>query len=1368
MHAVQTANVDRLDVGCLGTAWAATSNAIQAVPADIDTIIEVMDDTCKVATASTRLPSVTRKGMAELLSMSYTPLGAPRTPNISWPNLRKALSSQTSAVTKAMLRDSPGPEAIAKPIDATQEDRHMLGITDEHMLTLVAVTLKPRVSYFDVTTRVENHDGSSTTMSFGNYVNKNVDFSGDQVVTFEGKAFNVHVMKFKTGVPYSIYVAGSTYDGQLVHQKLCGRSVEELMVVYMILTPPGQRTAEYNENAILLCTSMSDCVTKVHEAAMNSAAHLHLFQIRFSKMMHKQYCVTGRGVVHPALPRGALKTCTPDNIPANALAMEMQAQMTDPGRRPLHAQFGGTGGCLASVAFRQHRAGPDKVGAVVTITEVGVQLMTEVGHVTKCHLNIPAQLATMPCLSLFAEIQQGITVGHMFPSSKMMSSLGIPPVESVLLLMSCYPGAHFERKSAEGLVQQGNRLGVEGVRDCARDVDLLGQPIRSIANLSSVRRLDDTRIKAAAFEISHCPYQLIVNLLDHACQMPGSEWSSERDEISKDMLFGINMCKALEGIGISAMSDVVSAADITARMHELQDLNPIAKPLSPAVFMPALLRLMTGVRPLVRKGAYLNSQLLQIRNGLQIVFRVFAEAATTKPHVYDGGLCVAEDFCLPVGALALKKLSTLVAFADGEVLQPFHCGDEGQKIEISGPIVRIAGASRHMLLDAPPLVGMVSKVTETEVHIETADGCTVLQLPDYSNALVLDSGALDEGLLCSHVARSYKGTVTHNIKKKIYDEQQQHSASDFVDTATKKNVKTAQMKMSGALSLMTVRLPLEWDVVSSLHAEEAMSHIHSSDVSVLQKEFASRQPCLESRCIHLPVVSVSAQLSDIIHRIDGDWNKGVHTVVEGMPKDSKSLLRSGILAAIAMHPGLPAYAQRSVGFMALSMLASCGSPAVSALEALLQDPESMTPKHSRSLMAFACENAPFDAYVFILMRLSATMQGSKTDLKDTLEKIRKYSEDDVTRCNNELMRLHAKLPSAGAAFGADLCLNCNQAIIGGDMLKSARLCQVRSSKTVVDWSVMCTHANCVTWCCPSTMVGDKCPVHAWVDIERGHDEVKLWRSWLSQGKMAGIVPGSIITMFTFDEPKNLQHLASMAVVTAICNGHAQLCYIDNCVPNAPSYVEQTASDVREMITTGNFPQQHIDMNMAMPEEYKSGGYWRLGRKKMQQAVSASRGRISIREFDDILLIFGSATVSPRATYAERMAVRMVVNRATFTRLHGAQKDRLPLVSVSLPAPVTDTKLKSATDEAGKNLKSAINRRDYVAIATSQKMPVMPPQECTYLCPITGQPCQDPVITADGHTYDREAITQWFESNMTSPLTGLALRDMTLIPNYALK
>lgn len=59
---------------------------------------------------------------------------------------------------------------------------------------------------------------------------------------------------------------------------------------------------------------------------------------------------------------------------------------------------------------------------------------------------------------------------------------------------------------------------------------------------------------------------------------------------------------------------------------------------------------------------------------------------------------------------------------------------------------------------------------------------------------------------------------------------------------------------------------------------------------------------------------------------------------------------------------------------------------------------------------------------------------------------------------------------------------------------------------------------------------------------------------------------------------------------------------------------------------------------------------------------------------------------------------------------------------------------------------------------------------SFLCPITQEVMRDPVVAADGHSYERTAITHWLHGlrRLTSPVTNLSLPSLALLPNYALK
>ncbi|KAI9905887.1 hypothetical protein PsorP6_013966 [Peronosclerospora sorghi] len=55
-----------------------------------------------------------------------------------------------------------------------------------------------------------------------------------------------------------------------------------------------------------------------------------------------------------------------------------------------------------------------------------------------------------------------------------------------------------------------------------------------------------------------------------------------------------------------------------------------------------------------------------------------------------------------------------------------------------------------------------------------------------------------------------------------------------------------------------------------------------------------------------------------------------------------------------------------------------------------------------------------------------------------------------------------------------------------------------------------------------------------------------------------------------------------------------------------------------------------------------------------------------------------------------------------------------------------------------------------------------------ICPITGCPMLDPVVAADGHSYEREAILQWFKSSNISPMTGIHMSTTQVFPNFTLR
>jgi len=64
------------------------------------------------------------------------------------------------------------------------------------------------------------------------------------------------------------------------------------------------------------------------------------------------------------------------------------------------------------------------------------------------------------------------------------------------------------------------------------------------------------------------------------------------------------------------------------------------------------------------------------------------------------------------------------------------------------------------------------------------------------------------------------------------------------------------------------------------------------------------------------------------------------------------------------------------------------------------------------------------------------------------------------------------------------------------------------------------------------------------------------------------------------------------------------------------------------------------------------------------------------------------------------------------------------------------------------------------------LPPSPPQD--FYCPITHEVMRDPVVAADGFTYERSAIEQWLRNNNRSPMTNAPLQHRTLVLNQVLK
>ena len=56
----------------------------------------------------------------------------------------------------------------------------------------------------------------------------------------------------------------------------------------------------------------------------------------------------------------------------------------------------------------------------------------------------------------------------------------------------------------------------------------------------------------------------------------------------------------------------------------------------------------------------------------------------------------------------------------------------------------------------------------------------------------------------------------------------------------------------------------------------------------------------------------------------------------------------------------------------------------------------------------------------------------------------------------------------------------------------------------------------------------------------------------------------------------------------------------------------------------------------------------------------------------------------------------------------------------------------------------------------------------YICPLTMDVMAEPLLSREGHNYEREAILNWVSEHGTSPLTRETLRPSHLVANRAMK
>lgn len=119
-----------------------------------------------------------------------------------------------------------------------------------------------------------------------------------------------------------------------------------------------------------------------------------------------------------------------------------------------------------------------------------------------------------------------------------------------------------------------------------------------------------------------------------------------------------------------------------------------------------------------------------------------------------------------------------------------------------------------------------------------------------------------------------------------------------------------------------------------------------------------------------------------------------------------------------------------------------------------------------------------------------------------------------------------------------------------------------------------------------------------------------------------------------------------------------------------------------------------------------------------------------------------------------------------------KSDSVAVVSAPSSAAGTAPKAQSNSEAATKsknfrlNLMSDVFDSSESVTRPSKKQKPSPPND--YECPILMELMSDPVICADGFSYERSAIEKWLRQHGTSPTTNEPLTNKKLLPNKTLK
>ena len=170
-------------------------------------------------------------------------------------------------------------------------------------------------------------------------------------------------------------------------------------------------------------------------------------------------------------------------------------------------------------------------------------------------------------------------------------------------------------------------------------------------------------------------------------------------------------------------------------------------------------------------------------------------------------------------------------------------------------------------------------------------------------------------------------------------------------------------------------------------------------------------------------------------------------------------------------------------------------------------------------------------------------------------------------------------------------------------------------------------------------------------------------------------------------------------------------------------------------------------------------------ERMQQAADA---QLAAADASSNLEAIRAALEECAGTASEAALTRARETRDRLKRRHrkAANKEKAMKASEATRLPTPSESVVDSSSAAAVAAVAAVAAASPPATSPAASSPKPVPDQ--FLCPITCDIMSDPVITADGQTYERAAIEEWLERHTTSPSTGAPLPHRVLTPSIAIR